>query len=517
VTPDQWERVRATFEAALDRDPGDRVAFLSQACADDPAVRAEVLSLLHAHEGAGDFLEAPAVATAAQLMVDEPGESLEGRTIGPYLVRQEIGRGGMGVVYLADDVRLSRRVALKLLPPVSGRENAGRERLRQEARAAAALSHPGIATIYALETFDDALFLVSEYVAGPTVRALLQKGPIGVQDTIDIAVQLARGLAAAHMHGIIHRDLKPENIIRTPSGTVKILDFGLARDESADRGRLTQAGAVMGTPAYMSPEQARGEDTDFRTDVFSLGTLVYEMASGSNPFAHASAAGTFARVLDFHPASLSTLVPSCPPALDAIVTRCLRKNPVERYRTTQDLVADLEHLQAASSAGRMIALDAGAGTAAEGAGKPVDSRLWWQLHQAAVAVVYAAMIYPAWLARAWLPQPWAVWFLTAVLACVAGAIGLRLHLWFAARCYPGQLSVVQRKRAGPWIRGFDVGFAACLLLAAPVIGAGHAPVAAVLVGVSVLALIASFMIEPATARAAFADDKGEGGPPVPNR
>jgi eukaryotic-like serine/threonine-protein kinase len=516
VTADEWQRVRDVFEAALERAPADRAAFVSESCAGAEAVRAEVTSLLRAHQRAGDFMEAPAAEAAADPVADPSGESLEGKTVGHYLVRQEIGRGGMGIVYLAEDLQLSRRVAMKVLPPALGRERAWRERLRQEARAAATLSHPGIATVHALESIDEGLYLVSEYVTGPTLRALLDRGPIGPQDAIEIAAQLARALAAAHAHGVVHRDLKPENVIRTPSGTVKILDFGLARDERGGQERLTRIGTLMGTPAYMSPEQARGQDADFRTDLFSWGTLVYEMASGSNPFASSSAVSTLGRVAEFEPPPLSSVARSWPAGLDAIVGRCLRKSPAERYPTTQALVADVEQLQSAAAADRL----SGSGTPAVGPavrGAASGSRVWWQVHQAVIAAVYAATLYPAWLIRSWLPQPWGAWFLIGLLACAAGAIGLRLHLWFAARCYPGDLPAIQRKRAGPWIRGFDLGFAGCLLAVALAIGVGHGAMAAAMAGVSVLVLIASLLIEPATAAAAFAQDPRGRRPEAPDR
>jgi eukaryotic-like serine/threonine-protein kinase len=496
--------VRAVFEAALQHDPRDRDAFLDEACAGRPSVRAEVVSLLDAHDRAGDFMEAPVFEAAAHLLVDDPVDSLEGRTIGPYLIRQEIGRGGMGVVYLADDVRLSRRVALKALAPGLGREATRRDRLRQEARAAAALSDPGIATIYALEEIDDALYLACEYVPGPTLRALLQRGPLGLDEVVDVATQLAKALAAAHVHGVVHRDLKPENVIRTPAGAVKILDFGVARTDSATQVRLTHAGTVLGTPAYMAPEQARGQDADFRTDVFSFGVLVYEMASGSNPFEAATPAAVIARVLEFEPAPLSEVSPSSPPWLDRIVATCLRKDPSERYRTTQELVADLERLQAAISADRAVGDSHPAIGRAAPRAPGMTPRRWWEVHQVAVTVAYVLMIYPAWHVRSWLPPPWGIRFLSAVVACAAAAIGLRLHLWFAARFYPTELPM-QRARAMPWIRWCDAGFAACLLLAALAVGGAHPEVAALLVTVSVTAAVASFVIEPATMRAAFPD------------
>jgi hypothetical protein len=178
LTPEEWRRAKAVFDAAVQRDSSERDGFLDEACAGDPRLRAEVASLLGAHDRAGDFIDAPAFEAAAHLLADDPAESLEGRAVGPYLVRHEIGRGGMGVVYVADDTRLSRRVALKALPPGAGREPGRRDRLRQEARSAAALSHPGIATVYALEEIDGELYLACEYVPGQTLRTLIQAGPL---------------------------------------------------------------------------------------------------------------------------------------------------------------------------------------------------------------------------------------------------------------------------------------------------------------------------------------------------
>ena len=330
VTSDEWTRVRDLFEAALKHRPGQRAAFLDEACGDNPAVRAEVTSLLDAHDGAADFIEAPVYEVAADLLADDPPESLAGRTLGQYIIRHEIGRGGMGVVYLADDTRLSRRVALKAIAPGAGSDARRRARMRQEARAAAGLSHPGIATVYALEEIDDQLYLACEYVPGLTLRALLEGGPLPLHQVVDIAVQLARALAAAHAHGVVHRDLKPENVVRSGTGVVKVLDFGIARVESLSDARLTLTGSLVGTPAYMSPEQVRRHHVDFRSDLFSLGLLVYEMTSGSNPFHAETATATIARILETDPPPLSEPLSTGLHALDRIVAICLHKRAEER-------------------------------------------------------------------------------------------------------------------------------------------------------------------------------------------
>lgn len=504
MKPEDWARAQELFDTALARDPAARDAFLDAACAGRPQVRAEVASLLAAHDRAGDFIETSAFEAAADLLADGPG-ILDGRSIGPYIVRHEIGRGGMGVVYLADDTRLSRRVALKALTPDAGRDGVRRERLRREARAAAALSHPGIATVYALEEIGDELYLACEYVPGPTLRTMMKSSPPAPAQVVDIATQLARALATAHAQGVVHRDLKPENVVRTPAGVVKILDFGIARIENLDPVRLTEDGAVLGTPAYMAPEQLRGQPGDFRTDLFAFGLLIYEMAGGSNPFEAGTRTATNARTLEVDPVPLSKVCPNSPPRLDHIVATCLRKHPAERYTATYELVADLERLQAdlsadvvrAAGTGRREVLDPPRGGA--GALTPC---WWWACHQLTVSALYVLMMYPAWRVRSWLPQPWGTIFLLTVLACAATATSLRLHLWFTARFYPAELST-ERARGLPWTRWSDGGFIASLLLAALAIASAHQLVAMLLVTVSVAAAVASFMIEPTTARAAF--------------
>ncbi|MEO8259858.1 MAG: serine/threonine-protein kinase [Acidobacteriota bacterium] len=505
MTADQWLRVRELFEAALEHRPGERDAFLDEACADNPAVRAEVTSLLAAHDTAADFIEAPAYEAAADLLADDSPDSLAGRTLGPYLVRHEIGRGGMGMVYLADDTRLSRRVALKAIAPGAGSDAQRRARMRQEARAAAGLSHPGIATVYALEEIDGQLYLACEYVPGPTLRAILENGPLPLPQVVAIAAQLAQALAAAHAHGVVHRDLKPENIVRSGAGVVKILDFGIARAEHLSDAGSTLTGFPIGTPAYMSPEQIRGDHVDFRSDLFAVGLLVHEMASGANPFAAGTATATMARILEREPPSLSERPTAGLRALDRIVATCLRKRADERYASTPELAADLERLQA-----DLPGLDAAGGghprvgVAIGGGARRGAAQWWWAFHQAAVSTVYAVMIYPAWHARVWLPAPWGMLFFFAVLAAAATAVAVRLHLRFTARVYPGELTP-QRAQARSWTRSGDAGFSVALLLAGLALRETHAEFATLFVAVAIAAAVASVIIEPATTRAAFGE------------
>jgi hypothetical protein len=473
------------LRAALQRDPEERDAFLDQACAGDARLRAEVALLL-------------AARTSPTL---DAGPS--GRIIGPYIIRHEIGRGGMGVVYLAEDTRLSRRVALKALVPSVATEGARRERLRQEARAAAGLSHQGIATVYALEEFGSELFLACEYVAGQTLRAVLKSERLETPQVVEIAVQLARALAAAHAHGVVHRDLKPENIVRTASGIIKILDFGIARVDDLSSARLTQAGTILGTPAYMAPEQAEGQDVDSRTDLFSFGVLVYEMACGSNPFEGGTITKTITRILEWDPVPLSQACRSSFPRLDRIVAKCLRKRPSERYQSTTELVSDLEHLQAEFAADENGGSRRGSTIEYSADVRRVFTpRQWWAFHQLAMSAVYAAMLYPAWRARTWLPPPWGIVLLFAVSSCAVVAATLRLHLWFTARFYPSEL-LFQRMRLSPWIRWCDMALAGCQFVAAFAIVSDHTEFAMLELIVAVAIVVASLVIEPATTTAAF--------------
>ncbi len=295
MTPERWERVGAIFDKVLAAPPHEREQMI-RASGEPDEVQDEVRSLLHAHERGEQFLE-PAAPFS------------EGAQIGSYRVVRLIGRGGMGVVYLAEDTRLHRRVALKALPPHLFKDERMRSRLRKEAQAAAALSHPSIATVFALEEIGDQLLIATEYLEGHTLRDEIEHGPLPFEQAMATSLDIARALAAAHERGVAHRDLKPENIVRLTNGTVKILDFGLAKfDPAIHEGRtgtLTESGIMAGTPGYMAPEQILGQPTGVRTDQFAFGVLVYELVLGRHPFGTGSLPSIVARVLAGEPDSPS--------------------------------------------------------------------------------------------------------------------------------------------------------------------------------------------------------------------
>jgi Tol biopolymer transport system component len=278
-----------------------------------------------------------------------------GTRLGPYDVLSRIGAGGMGEVWLATEVRLQRKVALKLLPPDLTRDPARIHRFEQEARAASALNHPNVCTIHALETSEGQHYIAMEYVEGETLRRRIGAGRLSIPEALDIAVQIANALVAAHAAGIVHRDIKPENVMVRPDGLVKVLDFGLVKltatpdspaSEPTQTAFHTDAGSVVGTVAYMSPEQARAQQVDGRTDVWSLGVVLYEMVAGRPPFAGSSRSDVLAAILDRDPDPLARFDPRVPPELQRITTKALRKDRVQRYQTVLDLQLDLEAIRA---------------------------------------------------------------------------------------------------------------------------------------------------------------------------
>ena len=499
MSSDASKRLRAVYAAALLRDPEDREEYLNRACAAEPELHARVTALLRAHSQ--DFVEAGDASAVTRTGVDRP-DPVEGKVVGPYILRRELGRGGMGVVYLADDTRLSRRVALKALHQEVGRDPGRRERLRLEARAAAALSHPGIATVYALEEIGDDLYLAYEYVPGETLNMVLASGPLSIAQVASIGVQLARALAAAHAGGVIHRDIKPENVVRTPSGIVKVLDFGLARVEGSTGPHLTQTGVIVGTPAYMAPEQVLGQHVDFRTDLFAFGLLIYELATGVNPFADKTISGTFARIIESEPPVVSAVRPQSLPGLDRIVATCLRKDPLERYQSTQDLVADFEQLElelvqrrqrgSGRSEPRPTALGAWRST-------------WWRTHQVVVVGLYVVAATVAWHAKEWVKEPVTVSIFIGLGAGAAIGGVLRGHLVFIEYFARPQLPA-ERRRIARALLIVDVLMGSALVVDAVRLAAW--PLTAVLtMALGIGILLAALVLEPATTTAALEDEQ----------
>src|SRR5881397_1236156 len=354
MTPERWQQLKQIFQSALERNPAERSAFLSQACADDPALRSQVESLIASHDQAGDSIEAMAAEAATQMLDDDQAVSIVGKQIGHYQVVSHIGRGGMGEVFLAQDASLGRKVALKLLrSDFTGIEERLR-RFQQEARAASALNHPNILTIHEIGHDGSLHFMATEYVEGETLRQHLSRARMTVGQTLDVAVQVASALAAAHQAGIIHRDIKPENIMLRTDGNVKVLDFGLAKltDPKTIETAAptlpqveTAPGVVMGTFSYMSPEQARGLAVDARTDIWSLGVMIYEMAAGRQPFEGETASDVMSLILQKEPPPLAHSSPEVPGELERIVRKALRKDKEERYQTIKDLLIDLRNLR----------------------------------------------------------------------------------------------------------------------------------------------------------------------------
>jgi serine/threonine protein kinase/tetratricopeptide (TPR) repeat protein len=358
MKPEQWQEINLLFNSALEREPGQRAAFLNQACAGNESLRQEVEALIAAHDQAGSFIEAPAFAVAAEMLRGDQGQPLVGHSFGPYRIVAAIGAGGMGDVYLAQDTRLGRQVALKLLPTYFTSDAERVRRFQQEARAVSALNHPNIITIHEIGRVEERHFIATEFIDGETLRALLGRARLSLRATLDMAIQVASALVAAHKAGIVHRDIKPENVmVRREDGIVKVLDFGLVKltekhapqyAESAAPTRAfvkTEAGVVMGTVSYMSPEQTRGLQVDARTDIWSLGVLLYEMVAGRMPFAGETASDVMASILKTEPLLLTRLMPKAPEELERIVSKALAKDREERYQTAKDLMIDLKRLK----------------------------------------------------------------------------------------------------------------------------------------------------------------------------
>jgi len=339
----RWHQVEQIFHQAIQRQPEQRAAFLAQTCAGDQTLLNEVNSLLNSFGEDDSFFEVSASTLAAEMF-----GSLVGETIGPYEVLSELGSGGMGTVYLAQDARLGRKIALKLLPPQFTNDKDRLRRFQQEARAASALNHPNILTVYEIEQKADIHYIATEYVDGVTLRQLLSTDQLELHRILSIATQIASALQAAHAAGIVHRDIKPENVMIRSDGYIKVLDFGLAKlteNEFAPTTSETNPGVVMGTPRYMSPEQARGLDVDLRTDIFSLGTVIYEMVTGRVPFEGETTSDIIAAIIKDEPEPMSLSVPELPSEFEEVVNKALAKDLGLRYPTIAEFGSDLQRLK----------------------------------------------------------------------------------------------------------------------------------------------------------------------------
>jgi serine/threonine protein kinase/class 3 adenylate cyclase/tetratricopeptide (TPR) repeat protein len=354
---EKWRRVEELYDAALDLAVDERAAFLDQACAGDEELRREVESLLAWHERAGDFIVAPALEVAARVITEDQSlpQSAAGQKVGHYRILSLLGAGGMGEVYLARDTKLGRPAAIKLLPARFVADAERVRRFRQEARAASALNHPNIVTIYEIGETGSTHFIATEFIDGATLRLRLADAPMPLRQVLDVTAQIASALASAHQAGIVHRDIKPENVMLRPDGYVKVLDFGVAKlieplasaidtEASTAPRSVTDPGAIMGTPRYMSPEQARGLKVDARSDIFSLGVVLYEMVAGRAPFQGPTISDVIAAILHLDPPPLARYSQEASDELERIVVRSQVKEREERYQTIEALALDLKSL-----------------------------------------------------------------------------------------------------------------------------------------------------------------------------
>ena len=384
LTPERWQKVRDILEQALELAPEKRPRFLDVACSSDPTLRSEVQSLLSSDDQARtSFLGTPPVLPAALT---------SGTRLGEYEILSQIGSGGMGVVYRARDTRLSRLVAIKVLPAHLSSDTDRLKRFEQEAQSAAALNHPNILAVHQLGTYQGAPYLVCELLEGETVRDQLKQGPLSQERALDYAQQFADGLSAAHERNIIHRDLKPENLFVTNDNRIKILDFGLAKlaeldsasaETVATLGLQTHPGMIAGTVGYMSPEQVRGEKLDTRTDLFSFGVVLYEMATGKRPFDGDTSGVTFEAILNRQPTPPTKLNAKITPGLENIITKALEKDREIRYQHASEIRADLKRLKRDSESGH---------TAAYAVAAPKRHLLHWLIPLATLVLIVAGVL-----------------------------------------------------------------------------------------------------------------------------
>jgi Tol biopolymer transport system component len=355
MADEKWQKVREIFDSALQRKPDERRRFVHEACGEDKTLLAEVESLLSSLGSAESFMETPAIAKVAAAIEAETRHLERGQSFGHYEIIEQIGAGGMGEVYLAEDTHLERKIALKILPESVAQDGERMQRFVREAKSASALNHPNIITIYEIGETDKTHFIATEYIEGETLRERLKGSPVKLKSALEIASQVAGALDAAHRAGIVHRDVKPENVMVRPDGLVKLLDFGIAKlterqtdphPEAATAIKAqTSPGMIIGTAAYMSPEQARGSVVDSRTDIFSFGIMLYEMLAGRPPFVGENAIETIGSILNKEPVPLSRQMPDVPHEIERIINKALRKDREERYQTAKDLLIDLRDVK----------------------------------------------------------------------------------------------------------------------------------------------------------------------------
>jgi len=357
-TPESMQQLEELFHEAAGLEPQKRADFMARVRDSNPELAVAVESLIAAHEQPDSLIDSPAFEAAAEMIADSQPALETGQVIGHHQIIRPLGKGGMGEVYLATDAKLDRKVALKLLPAEFTNHQERLRRFIQEAKTASSLNHPNIITIHEIGEAEGVHFMTTEFIDGETLKERLAHTRMTLAEILEVSIQTANALQAAHAAGIVHRDIKPENIMLRPDGYVKVLDFGIAKLTEKSRPSTsadseidtmlkahTVPGTVLGTVKYMSPEQARGQVLDQRTDVFSLGIVLYEMAAGRLPFAGATKMDTLVSILEKEPPPLDLTWPEVPAEFQRIVSKALRKDREERYQTAKDLFIDLKSLK----------------------------------------------------------------------------------------------------------------------------------------------------------------------------
>jgi serine/threonine-protein kinase len=430
MKPERWQQIDELFDAALERPATERRAYLQAVCGDDQELRKELESLLKAAEQAKSFIEAPPHTAIEEIVPTEAARLRTGQQVAQFKILSLLGAGGMGEVYLAEDSKLGRKVALKILPAEFTKNPERIQRFKQEARAASGLNHPNILTIYDIDQIDDTPIMATEFVEGETLRTLIKHERLEVKKALDLIGQVAKALAAAHQAGIVHRDIKPENIMMRSDGLVKVLDFGLAKLSRSPSGEAheqlagelslrTAPGIVMGTVCYMSPEQARGLAVDARTDIWSLGVVLYEMLTGHAPFEGTTSSDIIAAILQSEPPPLSYYLPELSDELQRLVGKTLEKNCAARYQSIKEFCEDLNRVNAnpgTSEAGKQVQQPeiqdqiatkdlASSGSASGAGGKTAPRQFFWHQGKVVTGLVAAGLLIVIAIGLYWRAQP----------------------------------------------------------------------------------------------------------------
>ena len=521
MSSDRWKQVNAIVSDLIEQQPEDQDAFLGQVCGNDSELRREVKSVLASKAGRGESLTDPVSLSGETREEELPLKT--GQMVSHYRILGKIAEGSMGQVYRGEDTRLNRPVALKFLPGKLAEDRQSLERFKREARAASGLNHPNICTIYDVGEHEGQPFIVMEYLDGETLVHRIKNGPIPPSRLIHFAIQIAEALQAAHSQGILHRDIKPANVLVMMNDHVKLLDFGLAKlvrqmpassTHQSLEAPLTAVGMAVGTPYYMSPEQLLDQELDGRSDIFSLGVLLYEMATGILPFRGRDLPAVFHAIVN-KPHELATqFTPDLPEALEEVINQFLQKDRGSRYQSTEELLSDLKRLQ--WELGSVTPVPDKPAVQSEKPGQLTTGSaekektfhpLWWVVHQVNVLAFYGLMVFAVWNVKEWTPGIGGLALLYGVMACTALNGTLRAHLMFVAR-FNRSIIADEMLRVAFVLRGCDGMLSLLLLLSGLVISSSHNMVAGILAAVAIGYAIVFMVVEPVTTRAAFSNHPG---------